>query len=97
MSVEEIARVHHLKCWPEVFTEMLEGRKTAEFRLNDRDFKVGDMLLIREWDNEKRVYTHREISRRVTHVLASGFGMPPGYAMLSLADPVRASLSKESE
>lgn len=76
---------HNVKCWPEPFEEMLAGRKTAEFRLNDRDFRVGDRLLIREFCPDRKEYTHREIKRDIAHVLAEGFGLPTGYAMLSLA------------
>lgn len=87
---EAIARWHNVKCWPEVFGEMLAGRKTAEFRLNDRDYQVGDGLLIREWCPDKRTYTHREIERQITHVLKDSFGVPKGYAMLSLASLITA-------
>ncbi len=80
------ATTHSIKCWPEPFGEMLAGRKTAEFRLNDRNYQVGDRLLIREWCPDEQAYTHREIERLITHVLADSFGMPKGYAMLSLAD-----------
>lgn len=81
------ARVHSIKCWPAVFEELKAGRKTAEYRLDDRDYQVGDCLLIREWCPSARDYTHRELTREITHVLDAGFGMPAGYAMLSLADP----------
>lgn len=80
-------KCHHIKCWPDVFEEMRAGRKTAEFRYNDRDYQVGDTLLIREWDTATAAYTHREITRAITHVLQGGFGVPAGYAMLSLATP----------
>lgn len=78
-------KTHNIKCWPDVFEEMRAGRKTAEFRYNDRGYAVGDMLLIREWDTATAAYTHREITLQITHVLDGGFGMPAGYVMLSLA------------
>lgn len=79
-------RAHHIKCWPEAFEEIRARRKTAEFRLNDRDYRAGDTLLIREWDPDRKEYTHRELSRTISHVLKDGFGMPTGYAMLSLTE-----------
>lgn len=57
--VENVARVHSIKCWPEPFEAMKRGEKTAEFRLNDRDYRVGDTLLIREWCPDAKEYTHR--------------------------------------
>ena len=41
---------HSLKCWPEFFHQTFHGRKRFELRRNDRDFKVGDELLLKEWD-----------------------------------------------
>ena len=41
---------HELKTWPEFFTETRSGRKKFELRRNDRDFRVGDQLLLKEWD-----------------------------------------------
>ena len=88
-------QTHNIKCWPEPFEEMLAGRKTAEFRLNDRGYCVGDKLLIREWCTDSQAYTHREIERVITHILSAGFGLPQGYVMLSLADePARNRIAK---
>lgn len=39
---------HTLKILPEYFNAVLAGRKTFEFRYNDRDFKVGDLVILRE-------------------------------------------------
>lgn len=43
--------LHKLKTWREPFLQVVMGLKTAEFRENDRGFEVGDLLLLREWDN----------------------------------------------
>jgi Domain of unknown function (DUF3850) len=59
---------HDLKIWPKWFADILSYDKNFEVRLNDRGFKVGDELLLREWDPEKRDYTGRVIRRRVTYV-----------------------------
>lgn len=42
-------RIHDLKCWPPFFGQISERLKTAEVRLNDRDYRVDDVLLLREY------------------------------------------------
>jgi hypothetical protein len=63
-------RVHRLKCWPTYFREILLGHKHTEFRARDRDFQVGDILVLREYDPEKNEYSGRELQRRVTYLYA---------------------------
>lgn len=41
---------HHLKSWPVFFERVISGTKTYEIRRNDRDFRVGDVLYLQEWD-----------------------------------------------
>lgn len=42
-------RIHDLKCWPPFFGQIQERLKTAEVRKNDRDYRVDDVLLLREY------------------------------------------------
>ncbi|ANL35319.1 DUF3850 domain-containing protein [Rhizobium phaseoli] len=48
---------HILKCWPDEFQAIRAGRKPFEYRKNDRDYKVGDTLLLREFDPAGGFYT----------------------------------------
>ena len=48
-------------------TETIEGNKLFEIRKNDRNFQVGDVLLLKEWDNIK--YTGREVGAMVRYIL----------------------------
>lgn len=42
-------RIHDLKCWPPFFGLIQNGIKRADVRKNDRDYRVDDLLLLREY------------------------------------------------
>lgn len=76
---------HELKCWPEFFAALWDGRKTAELRRDDRGFALLDHLRLREFDPASGQYTGRSVSAEITHILTGpGFGLAEGYVMLSL-------------
>lgn len=56
------------KVWPEYFEKILSGEKTFELRLADWKCKVGDILVLREWDPNKKEYTGRQIEKKVTYI-----------------------------
>lgn len=82
-----LPQVHVLKCWPDAYEAIADGRKRFEFRYNDRDYRVGDVLSLREFAPSTGEYTGRELAQRVTYVLAREYGMPHGYVVMSL-EPV---------
>ena len=41
---------HKLKTWPVFFADVESGVKTFEIRKNDRNFQVGDILILEEYD-----------------------------------------------
>lgn len=78
-------KIHHLKTWPDYFEKMVSGEKTFEARKNDRDFKVGDILNLQEWDNETEQYSGRELNVKVIHILRGGiFGTKRGHCFMSI-------------
>ena len=80
---------HDLKCWPEPFEKMWRGLKTFEYRRDDRGFQVGDVLNLREWDNEIGSYTGSFRLMAVTYILRGpDFGVPTGFVIMSIR-PVR--------
>jgi hypothetical protein len=82
--------VHELKTWPHFFQKIWEGKKRFEIRKNDRPFKEGDMLVLKEYDpaNKAKHYTGRQLTCYVDYVMigTGGFGLPKGYACMSLAE-----------
>lgn len=84
-------QIHELKTDPEAFEAQRDGRKTSEIRKDDRGFRVGDEVLLREtvFSGEQMragrplLYTGRELRRIVTHIQTS-FGLQPGHVVMSL-------------
>lgn len=71
-----LAGVHVLKTWPKYFEAVYFGEKTFEVRKNDRNFQIGDTLVLREWDPETEGYTGRKLEVRVTYLTdASDMGV----------------------
>lgn len=78
--------IHDLKTWPEHFRDVRAGIKTAELRLNDRNYQPGDVLVLREYDPQTGEYTGEIETRAVTHVLADERWLQPGMVMLSMGE-----------
>ena len=69
--------LHELKTYPKYFKETIEGNKLFEIRKNDRNFQIGDVLLLKEWDNIKYAM--------VRYILDDKFiGLAEGYVALGL-------------
>ena len=56
-----------LKLHTDYFQDVLEETKTFEIRRNDRDFQVGQIVCLREFDNHN-MYTGNAVSRIITYV-----------------------------
>lgn len=75
--------IHELKILPEYFDAVCLREKTFELRKNDRGFKVGDYLHLKEWDGEK--YTGREVTRYVNYILYDWTGgLQDGWCIMNL-------------
>lgn len=73
---------HELKCDIPHFELLFSGKKTAEFRFNDRNYQNGDELVIREYDRCNKRYTERGVHRRITDVTILD-EWAPGYVLIS--------------
>jgi hypothetical protein len=88
---------HELKVWPDYFDALETGAKTFEVRLNDRDFRNGDTLWLREW-NQGVGYTGRSIRRTVTNILRGpAFGIEDKYVCMALRAEAHHSDSRWPE
>ncbi len=81
-----VLTIHRLKCEAPFFDAVEVGRKTAELRLDDRGYQVGDTLdLIRTKGGVETNAPPRRQQVVVTHIVraADGQWLSPGYVMLS--------------
>jgi ASC-1-like (ASCH) protein len=83
---------HELKTDPAEFDAIADGLKTFEIRYNDRNYKVGDQLIL-----NKTRYSHEEMKQgkpleyldsygaTVSHILYGPcFGLADGWVIMSL-------------
>lgn len=61
-------RIHRIKIEPQYFEKAAADLKPWELRINDRDYKVGDILFLCEWDPEKKEFTGKSLKRKVVEV-----------------------------
>lgn len=77
--------LYKLKIYPNEFKAVKSGRKTFEYRKNERQYTVGDCLLLREWNPETKRFTGNEIIKKVNYILKGGqFGVPENYIIMSI-------------
>lgn len=83
--VEPTNIVHRLKVWPEYFKAILEGKKRFEYRINDRNYGVGDVLHLFEFEPVGSKYSGREMKVQITYaVFGPAWGLPDDAAILSI-------------
>jgi hypothetical protein len=77
--------VHNLKTHPDPFRDIITGKKPFEYRWNDRNFQVEDILRLTEYDPRAKMFTGREAVARVTYILHGGvFGIPEGFCIMGI-------------
>lgn len=89
--------IHELKTDPDVFQSTHNGEKTFEIRLDDRNYCVGDGLLLRETqhtgqemrDGSPLIYTGRALLVDVLYVLPGPiYGLMDGWCVMSIRPTV---------
>lgn len=85
MEYFKLKKVHTLKTWDEYFEAIWLKQKKFEVRIDDREYKKGDILQLQEWDTKKEEYTGREMFCDVTYMLEGGeFGIEIQFCVMSI-------------
>jgi len=91
MHTDSLPTQHELKTDPLLFQASSDKIKNFEIRFNDRDFKVGDRLILLETvhtglqmkNGAPLEYTGRKLIRDVTYIL-DGYGLEKGWVVMSV-------------
>ncbi|BAU28203.1 uncharacterized protein DUF3850 [Aneurinibacillus soli] len=86
MVDEKKPRIHELKTEPQYFQAVLDGHKRFEIRKNDRDFKVGDTLVLKEYNADVHAFTGRKVEVTVTYM--TDYAQQQGYLVLGIGGKV---------
>lgn len=71
--------VHQLKIAPEFYEAVITGKKKFEIRKNDRDFKVGDAFVLREYKNHS--YTGKYVLGTISYI--TDYEQKEGFVVFS--------------
>ena len=78
--------VHKLKTLPKYFFLVWTGEKPFEVRKDDRNYRIGDELLLQEFYNGE--YTGNECKRKITYILGRNedekMFIADGYVILGI-------------
>jgi len=62
---------HELKSWVGLFQPLFDGSKTHDLRVMDRDYKVGDICWVREYNPTTKEYTGRDMYYEITYITSN--------------------------
>ncbi len=90
-TIKQDATVHKVKSWIRLFGPTVEGKKKHEMRYNDRNYHVGDILDLQEYDEKTQKYTGRSAKAEITYMTSaenpcamSDVGLKEGFVILSV-------------
>ena len=81
---EKEKKVHSVKIGKEFFEDVKNNIKTFELRKNDRNYKVGEILELHEYEAGEE--TGRTCRKLITYMLKEFTGLQDGYCILGIKD-----------
>ena len=69
METKENKKIHEVKSWCYLYSAAISGIKTHDFRdMTERDYKIGDYIKFKEFDQTIGKFTGREAMFEITYV-----------------------------
>ncbi|MDK1004046.1 ASCH/PUA domain-containing protein [Bacillus subtilis] len=75
-------RRHILKILPEYFDAVCSGKKSFEIRKNDRNYRVGDELILCEYVPDRGGFTGREVEKEVVYI--TDYAQKENYIVMAI-------------
>lgn len=76
--------MHELKLVQPYFEAVSAGKKNFEVRRNDRDFQVGDTLILKEFRTISGTYTGKQLERTIVYLLDHPDYVKPGMVIMAI-------------
>ena len=76
--------IHELKILPEYYKAQVEGKKNFEIRKNDRNYLIGDKLVLKEYDPKTDSFTGQSFVTEITFI--TDYQQKEGYVVLGTKD-----------
>lgn len=81
-------KAHEIKILSNYFEAVRLGIKNFEIRKNDRNYRIGDNVVLKEWKGDK--YTGREIKKRITYIVYGPcYGLTKGNCVMALGEVIK--------
>ncbi len=77
-------KTHNKKLIQPYFDAVLNGSKTFEIRKNDCNYQVGDLLILREFDEEASSYSGAYVLVKIIYKIDNFVGIEHGYCVLGI-------------
>jgi len=72
---------HYLKTIQPYFNDIKSGVKAFEFRKNDRNYRVGDIVYLQKYDAKTKKYSGDQVIGEITYILKDISGLDPEYCV----------------
>lgn len=81
-----MVNTHHLEIQKPSFQEIKKGIKQFEVLKSDRDYQIGDTLILNEYDPVKKIPTGAWVPESITYKLDDTRYLKDGYIVLGMQE-----------
>lgn len=72
---------HTVKSHPKPFSDVWNGEKNHEIRINDSAYGKEEIVKLQEFNPDTKIYSGRSIDVLITYIRSGGYGLMDGYCV----------------